>query len=183
MQSLAVTNDCEVPEGAWEFMKFCLDRIDAEWDYVEPTEKDGEYVDNISFFAPKGFSGVRATVEKMFETLKHYYYFATLTETSLMPGVVMLNDSYVAYHYDKDGTCRDMHAKYENQSTAVMYTLTEEDAAAFMQLLDGVTAVQSSDEALLDIIYEDAQYYFNGTKSLDETVRIIENRVGIKLAE
>ena len=35
----------------------------------------------------------------------------------------------------------------------------------------------------LDIIYEDASYYFNGTKSLEETVRIIENRVGIKLAE
>ena len=88
-------------------------------------------------------------------------------------------------HFAADGSYGEgefVQKQLKDVSTA-FYTVTDEDTADLTELLDNITMARSFDKDLLDIIYEDASYYFNGTKSLDETVRIIENRVKIKLSE
>jgi len=176
IESLAITTSCKTPDGAWEFLTHCLDCMYEDWAYTPPETFDGsDYVVYPELEAKAGFSCEKRTVERMFDTLSHYYY--TVQEIG-----ASVDDNYTSYHtwvthLDVNGGWR------KNREDGANFTLSEADRADFLRLLDTVTLVRSFDTALMDIIYEDASYYFNGTKSLEETVKIIENRVKIKLAE
>ena len=52
-----------------------------------------------------------------------------------------------------------------------------------LSLIDGASAMPDIDQKAAEMIMEEVQVYFAGDKSLDETVKIIQNRVGIYLAE
>ncbi len=57
------------------------------------------------------------------------------------------------------------------------------EAAKFAELLDGANTSLDDRSTVWSIISEDASAYFAGAKTLDETVKIIQNRVETYIAE
>lgn len=55
--------------------------------------------------------------------------------------------------------------------------VTQEDVGIFVDLINNTKKVQSNDYEIEDIIFEEAQVYFEGDRKLDETVEIIQKRV------
>ncbi|MDE5779234.1 MAG: extracellular solute-binding protein [Lachnospiraceae bacterium] len=55
--------------------------------------------------------------------------------------------------------------------------VTQEDVGIFVDLINNTKKVQSSDYEIEDIIFEEAQAYFEGDKGLDETAEIIQDRI------
>jgi len=54
---------------------------------------------------------------------------------------------------------------------------------AIMDLVKGAKEVQRSDSALVDIIKEELSVFFSGSRSAEETARIIASRANIYIAE
>lgn len=61
--------------------------------------------------------------------------------------------------------------------------ITEERIAEYVELVEDARAFPEEMEALLDIVCEEAEYYFDGVKSFEETADIINNRVGLYIGE
>lgn len=61
--------------------------------------------------------------------------------------------------------------------------VSEEDVAAFHSLLENTTKVIGLDDAIIDIVMEEAAGYFAGDKSLDVTAEIIQNRANTYVNE
>ena len=57
------------------------------------------------------------------------------------------------------------------------YDVTKAEIKAFTKMLEGVKQAYIVDEDATAIIVEDANDYFIGRKSLDEVVKLIENRL------
>lgn len=55
--------------------------------------------------------------------------------------------------------------------------VSQEDVDVFVDLINNTTKVQSYDDEIMNIVYEEAQVYFAGDRKLDETVQIIQERV------
>ena len=53
----------------------------------------------------------------------------------------------------------------------------------YLELLDGAGNTLDYESELFSIISEDAEMYFAGAKSLDETVKIIQNRAETYISE
>lgn len=67
--------------------------------------------------------------------------------------------------------------------TRSLKDLTEEKVAELKATIQDARAYPIRTEPILDFIEEEAAYYFNGTKSIDEVRRIIENKVRLYLEE
>ncbi|MGN0979571.1 MAG: hypothetical protein ACI4PT_04490 [Candidatus Avoscillospira sp.] len=61
--------------------------------------------------------------------------------------------------------------------------LTQEEYDAFMQLYESCNSIYSYDEAILNIIKEEIEPFFDGQKTAEETARLIQNRVSLYVAE
>ncbi|MBR3509139.1 MAG: extracellular solute-binding protein [Lachnospiraceae bacterium] len=62
--------------------------------------------------------------------------------------------------------------------------ITKEEVDMVEKLLDGAKAINMSlDQELNSIIDEEAEYYFSGSKSVDEVANIIQNRVNLYVQE
>lgn len=53
----------------------------------------------------------------------------------------------------------------------------------FLEILNHTTAVASRDEALLSILADEAEYFFNGTRTAEEAAAIIQNRASLYIME
>ena len=60
--------------------------------------------------------------------------------------------------------------------TVDLRALTEEEAQEFRDLTDKVSNVYTEDNKIKDIITDECKLYYSGEKSLDDTVKIIQNR-------
>ena len=63
------------------------------------------------------------------------------------------------------------------------YIITEADRDRMFEILDGAGTFMRIDSMLWSIISEDAEAYFAGVKTLDETVKMIQDRAGTYIAE
>lgn len=63
------------------------------------------------------------------------------------------------------------------------YPFTMENLNAFEDLINSVTGVYEYDPALMEIIWSEAQAYFAGDKTAEDTAGNIQSRVGIYMAE
>lgn len=63
------------------------------------------------------------------------------------------------------------------------YRITEADRDRMYELLDGAGTSMRTDFTLWSIISEDAGMYFAGAKTLDETVKMIQDRAGTYISE
>lgn len=61
--------------------------------------------------------------------------------------------------------------------------MTEEESVYMINLLENIDCVQGRFSAVLDIVSDEAQAFFNGDKSVEETTEIIQSRVSIYLSE
>ena len=72
---------------------------------------------------------------------------------------------------------------YTGDKSGVLRDVTQADIDRVLSLIDGASAMPDIDQKAAEMIMEEVQVYFAGDKSLDETVKIIQSRVGIYLAE
>lgn len=72
---------------------------------------------------------------------------------------------------------------YEDGTQIEIYAISEEEAATAKKLLNEAVGVSGYDEKLIEIITEEANAYFQGQKSLEETMSIIQSRVSIYVDE
>ncbi|MBQ8509908.1 MAG: extracellular solute-binding protein [Clostridia bacterium] len=83
-----------------------------------------------------------------------------------------------------DKEVADKEVVVETPITDVVYNdpyqtpLTQAQVDKLMSLITGATQVMREDTDLNAIITEEASYYFSGQKSLDETVKLIQDRAG-----
>ena len=77
----------------------------------------------------------------------------------------------------------DNNTYYVGESEFRLQPVTTEEAEELKSYLLKVTKVYSEDSSILDIVNEEAAYYFDGTKTVDETVEIIQSRASLYLAE
>ena len=61
--------------------------------------------------------------------------------------------------------------------------MTEERIQEYMAALEDIHAVPARNQPIIDIICEEAEYYFHGDKSFKEVVKVIQSKVGLYLAE
>ena len=61
--------------------------------------------------------------------------------------------------------------------------LTEEDGERFRALIDNTTQLYWPDDELSDIVWEALGPYFAGDRTLDDTLRLLANRVSLYLNE
>ena len=71
---------------------------------------------------------------------------------------------------------------YQNRMEPI-YAMSEERAEHVHQVVESAKAVSKAAQALQNIIYEESGAYFYGNKSLEETVKIIQNRCQLYLDE
>ena len=72
---------------------------------------------------------------------------------------------------------------YGNDEMIEIYAVTEEQKDIFMELLHSTTKVNSYDENIMNIITEETGAYFAGQKTVDEVVKVIQNRANLYIAE
>ena len=70
-----------------------------------------------------------------------------------------------------------------NDMEIELKTLTQADADQILALIDSVSGSAGQDEALWNIIRENATDYFSGRSSLQDAVRVIQNRASTFVAE
>ncbi|MBE6611527.1 MAG: hypothetical protein E7632_03445 [Ruminococcaceae bacterium] len=89
------------------------------------------------------------------------------------------------FRYDggvSGGTGESFLMRYsENQG--IYRDITEADVTALRTLIDGASALSAYAEVLAEMINEEVQMYFSGSKSLDETVKVIDGRCAAYLGE
>lgn len=61
--------------------------------------------------------------------------------------------------------------------------LTEKEAIQINYLLDHASMIAEKEGVIIDVVIEEIEAYFNGQKSAEDTVAIIENRVNLLLQE
>lgn len=71
----------------------------------------------------------------------------------------------------------------ENGEELVIDVMTQAQADELMRLYNSVTTIGGSNDAIYNIVTEEAGAYFAGQRSLDDVAGIIQNRVGLYVAE
>ena len=64
-----------------------------------------------------------------------------------------------------------------------VYAMTQEQADQILDLLNNTHCVYGYDDSIMSIITDEAQAYFAGEKSLDDTANMIQSRVNLYVAE
>ena len=64
-----------------------------------------------------------------------------------------------------------------------IHAMTEEEADEFRDLVDNAELFYRYNDTVKDIVTEEAQYYFSGARSAEETAAVIQNRVKLYLEE
>lgn len=63
------------------------------------------------------------------------------------------------------------------------YAMTQEQADQLMDVVNSCTRVASESSSVYDIVNEEAQAYFNGQKSAEDTAKMVQSRVSIYVKE
>ena len=95
-------------------------------------------------------------------------------------------DQHFFFYYDggySGWSGKDSYQGYTGDKSGVLRDVTQADIDRVLSLIDGASAMPDIDQKAAEMIMEEVQVYFAGDKSLDETVKIIQSRVGIYLAE
>lgn len=157
----AISATSSVKEGAWEFIRRLL-LPGGNVDMLN--EKYGIY-------ATENFPMNRSD----FESLLEPQYFTHLSTGELF--------------YDTDGNPIERHSVmeigYPGPIVEMVYLMSpsEEQLERFWNLYNSISHVTGENDEILDLIIEQAQPYFAGDKSLDETANLIQNRVQLYVHE
>ena len=134
--------------------------------------------------------------------LNSYYLWAVSGQTQYRDGAWQFVKSLFDHEYQRTGfyfpviraDFEDMISDAMNFNESMVYTLangvsvgihamTEAEADELRGLIDNATLTYTVHDDVKDIINEEAQYYFAGTRSAEETATIIQDRVQLYLDE
>ena len=95
------------------------------------------------------------------------------------------SDTHYFFYYDGgySGWTGEGGSSHEDDNSGIQRDVTQSDIDRIKALIDGSTAMPDIDQKAAEMIMEEVQNYFAGDKPLDETVKVIQSRVGIYLAE
>lgn len=102
--------------------------------------------------------------------------FEVCTEKRVADYTLRKMDGYAYFSWDGQG---DPVQKYPRSYK----DLTEEKLAEYRKFVESARSLPIRTVPILDIIYEEAEYYFNGTKGIEEVSAIIRNRVQLYMDE
>lgn len=81
------------------------------------------------------------------------------------------------------GTDEKDIANAKGGADGIERTVTERDIASFLETLTSAKTEDYLYTKVMSIIHEEVEMYFEGIKTLDETVKVIDSRVGTYIAE
>lgn len=124
---------------------------------------------------------------------EYYLMHHTITPDAYYTNKSLLNDSMtyaseIQYTYDEQGRKVTRHQENamtdpeENTEMWIPY-MNEEQCNKQLAMMEYVRVDTLENQTIRSIILEEAQYYFQGIKGLEETCEIIQNRVQIYLDE
>lgn len=120
------------------------------------------------------------------ESSENAYQFSISRET-MEKNLAGASGNY--YYYEAPDSDYDWYREYGYSQEYIDYMKSRnipfDQAAcdAVMDIVEGATEVQRSDNALVAIIKEELSVFFAGTRSAEETARIIASRANIYIAE
>jgi len=130
------------------------------WGFIKFVLNDEDYNNNTWAFS----TNVQRLEDMKASAADEYYYYEQ-TEDDL----AWYKDYYSEEYYE--------YMKTRNQP------LDESTIEQTMDIIKGATKVQRNDQELLDIINEELSVFFAGTRSAEETARIINSRARIYVSE
>ena len=100
------------------------------------------------------------------------YCFSGKQESGLPANMEVLREELAQY---KAGNRTDWYGEVEN--------ISEADEAKFLELLSSVTVLEGMDQALENILSEEADTYFAGAATAQQAAKIIQSRASLYLQE
>ena len=100
------------------------------------------------------------------------YCFSGKQESGLPANMEVLREELAQY---KAGNRTDWYGEVEN--------ISEADEAKFLELLSSVTVLEGMDQALENILSEEADAYFAGATTAQQAAKIIQSRASLYLQE
>lgn len=167
---IAVSSKSKYKDGAWEFIKLVLDNAVGEQD-------SGNYGVAITSDA-----SVAEASDEAVKRITSQYYGLPVVKSQLQ---ALGQQATIPQTYtDTDGTVQQVDNTYYVGNTEVKVNLiTQDEVNMLIDYFSTVDTIARYDESLTDIINEEANNYFKGTKSVDETASLIQSRASIYLSE
>ncbi len=172
---LAISEKSKFKEGAWEFISGIIKNAVIEEEvpnYSNTTYSNGVMTTEASA------DGTSSTKKKW---VSQYYGLPVLKDQmKLLADQALIPDTYI----DENGEEVVSENIYYVGDQEIKISLpTQADVDMLMEFYSSVDRTYNYDESLFNIINEDANAFFSGTKSVDETAAIIQSRVSIYLSE
>lgn len=150
---LSISSVCKDKDGAWQFVRTL---------FTEEHQREVNYY------------GIPTNAALFNEQLKSLMTIEYQTDAD---GNYILDDNGEKIVNPKATYWFDENNQYE------IDVLTQEQIDQIMALYNSTNLVQNDDESIMSIITEETAGYFAGQKTLDDTVRLIQNRVSLYVAE
>ena len=164
-ESMAISASCEAKEAAWAFVRRQL------FPYSNVT---GWYTNSGLPFYFAGFSINRETFEEQMRIGAEYW-------TDPYTGEVFLDANGDPVEFTHAGI--GVGCPGDIVLTAYLLIPSEAQMERFWKLYESTEQITGRNDALLDIVMEQADVYFAGDKSLEETVQLIQNRASLYVNE
>ena len=164
-QSMAVSASCEAKEAAWAFVRGQL---------LPNSNATGWYTASGQPFDFAGFAINRETFEEHLRIGAEYW-------TDPYTGEVFLDANGDPVEFTHAGI--GVGCPGDIVLTAYLLIPSEAQMERFWKLYESTEQITGRNDALLDIVMEQADVYFAGDKSLEETVQLIQNRASLYVNE
>ena len=167
---IAVSSKSKYKDGAWEFIKLVLDNAVGEQD-------SGNY--GVAFTSD---ASVAEAADEAVKRITSQYYGLPVVKSQLQ---ALGQQATIPQTYtDTDGTVQQVDNTYYVGNTEVKVNLiTQDEVNMLIDYFSTVDTIARYDESLTDIINEEANAHFKGTKSVDEAASLIQSRASIYLSE
>ena len=141
---------------------------DVAWEFLEGMIADAAQESGYSW----GFPITRTAMEAKFEedmTPNYQYDYAT--------GEILLDENGEPLEYSKGGWSFGNNVSYD------IYAATQEEVDAVKELIESTTTLATIDMEILNIIQEEAAFYFEGQKSAAEVAEVIQSTIQVYVDE
>lgn len=92
----------------------------------------------------------------------------------------------ISYEYDENGEKIPVvkgQVIFDGDEPIDIYNITPDQAKQMLDLIQKAKQVSSVEPKIYNIFMEEVEYYFNGAKSLEETVNVIQSRISMYIKE
>ncbi|MBR4962102.1 MAG: hypothetical protein IKY52_14490 [Clostridia bacterium] len=166
--SLALPEAASCPEGAKAFLEFLLS------DTVQTSSRVMEHA----------FPVTGSAVEKLLET--DWFIFALQFHEEEENGRMYTSAFVDTAVSESEPDMEEWELYSEEQNSSLQHTIveyTQADKEALRSLLEDPRAGQINDPVLQAIIMEEISAWYSGDRTMEETINVLQSRVGIYLAE